>query len=398
MRLKFLLAIGSFFFFFSTQAQNVQLSDHSEIVVMTIGPYQEELYSAFGHSAFRVMDSANNIDWVFNYGMFDLSQQNFYLNFAKGRMIYQLGMSYYEPFRDIYANQDRRIREQYLNLTLTEKQQLFNFLQNNYLPENKEYYYNYVYDNCATKIRDVIEIILQERVVFDETKVLQGKTIHDLMQDYLSYQPWGAFMIAIGLGMQIDEEVPAYDYMFLPDYVFDAFAGATIRLDGIKIPLVKKTEIINIPDKTEVVIGWLTPLTFFIFLFFAVGFITHLDIKRGHRTRFIDGLLFGFSGTVGIWLVFLWSATSHLSTWNLDLLWAIPFHFPVVFMMRRKKWKPKLAMYFKIVWIWYAMLLVVWPMLPGHLNAALVPFTLLLLLRALYASWDLKKKEVVKKH
>ena len=117
-------------------------------------------------------------------------------------------------------------------------------------------------------------------------------------------------------------------------------------------------------------------------------------MKKANRTRWIDGLLFGFAGMVGLWLVFLWTATIHLSTWNLDLLWAIPFHFPIVFMMRNKKWKPRLSVYFKVVWIWYAILLLVWAVLPGHINAALVPFTLLLLLRSFYISWDLKKKAV----
>lgn len=393
---KFLLLSLSFFIGFGTQARALQLSDQSEIIVMTMGPHQGELYSAFGHSAFRVVDPVNDIDWVFNYGVFDFTQQNFYLNFSRGRMVYQLGMAYYEPFRDFYVNQDRYVREQYLNLTLAEKRLFLEFLQKNYKPKNREYFYNYVYDNCATKIRDVIEVIFPERVIFDESNAKQEKTIRDLMHDYLPYQPWGAFMIDIGLGMQIDSKASAYDYMFLPDYVFDAFAGATLSTGDSSKPLIKKTVIISSPTEPEVANSWLTPLTFFVLLFFVVGFLTHLNMKRGPRTRLIDGLLFGFSGMIGIWLLFLWAATLHLSTWNLDLLWAIPFHFPVVFMMRQKKWKPKLAIYFKITWIWYALLLLVWVTLPGQINAALVPFILLLLLRSFYISLDMRKKEVVR--
>ncbi|MCP4460493.1 MAG: DUF4105 domain-containing protein [Cytophagales bacterium] len=393
MRLKLLLAVVSFFFLFSSHSQNIQLSEQSEVTVLTMGPYQGELYSAFGHSAFRVVDPANKIDWVYNYGVFDFTQQNFYLNFAQGKMVYQLGLGYYEPFRDFYIDQDRHVREQYLNLTLVEKQQFFSFLQNNYRPDNREYFYNYVYDNCATKIRDVIELNLPD-VAFDHSKANQGKTIRDLMHDYLPYQPWGEFMIDIGLGMQIDDEAPAEVYMFLPDYVFDAFEdGEFYSADSARM-LVTKTVILNIPNNAEPINGWLTPMTFFILLFFVVGFLTHLNMKKGKRTRWIDGLLFGFAGMVGLWLVFLWAATLHLSTWNLDLLWAIPFHFPIVFMMRSKKWRTPLVYYFKIVWIWYVILLLVWALLPGYINAALVPFTLLLLLRSFYISWDLKKKVV----
>ena len=394
MHLKFFFQTVFLFFVISTFAQKRELSDESEIVVMTMGPHQGELYSAFGHSAFRVVDPANDIDWVYNYGVFDFTQQNFYYNFARGEMVYQLGMSYYEPFRDFYVNQDREVREQYLNLSLAEKREFFEFLQKNYRPENREYFYNYVYDNCATKIADVVEIVFPDRVVFDHSNANQDKTIRDLMHDYLDYQPWGTLGIDIGLGTQIDKEAPAPDYMFLPDYVFDAFAGATIQTNGIEKPLVKNAVIIHSPSEQQVNEGMFTPMTFFVMLFFIVGFLTHLNMKRGRRTRWIDGLLFGFAGFTGFWLVFLWSATIHLSTWNLDLLWAIPFHLPVVFMMRIKKWKVHLGTYFKIVWIWYALLLASWAVLPGHINASLVPFTLLLLLRAFYISWDLKKQAV----
>ena len=395
MHQKFLLLILSFSVTFQSLGQDVQLSTESEITVMTMEPYQGELYSAFGHSAFHIIDSINDIDWVYNYGVFNFQQQNFYLNFARGQTLYQLGLTYYEPFRDGYVNQDRSIREQYLNLTLSEKQEFFKFLQNNYKPENREYLYNYVYDNCATKIRDVVESIFADRVTFGSDAAGQRKTIRHLMHDYLELQPWGTLGIDVGLGLQIDKEVPDYDYMFLPDYVFDAFSLATIVSDGVEKPLVKETIIINSPKSSEIQNGWLTPINFFILLFFIGGFLTHLNMKRGKRTKGFDAALFGFSGIVGLWLTFLWAGTPHLSTWNLDLLWAIPFHFPVVFMLRSIKWKKRLSTYFKVIWIWYALLLLVWVILPGQINMALVPFTLLLLLRAFYISWDLKKVPIV---
>ena len=388
---KFLLLILSFPMAFQVLGRNVRLSAESEITVMTMGPYQGELYSAFGHSAFHVIDSVNNIDWVYNYGVFNFRQENFYLNFAKGKTLYQLGLSYYKPFREGYVNQDRSVREQYLNLSQDEKQAFFDFLQKNYKPENREYLYNYVYDNCATKIRDVVEAVFPQQVTFGVETAGQGKTIRHLMHDYLDYQPWGTLGIDIGLGLQIDKEAPDYDYMFLPDYVFDAFSTATIVTNGVEKSLVKETVIVHSPGNLEIQNGWLTPLNFFVLLFFIGGFITHLNMKRGKRTRWLDGLIFGFAGIAGFWLVFLWAGTLHLSTWNLDLLWAIPFHLPVVFMLRSVQWKKRLAMYFKIVWIWYALLLLAWAILPGQINMALVPFTLLLLLRAFYISWDLKK-------
>ena len=136
---------------------------------MTLGPYQAELYSAFGHSAIRFSDPERNIDWVYNYGVFDFDQDNFFVNFAMGKMLYKLGLSKYSRFRDYYISNDRFITEQRLNLTQEENQALYDFLAENYKPENKDYYYNYVYDNCATKMYDVLDSVFPGRINFDLT-------------------------------------------------------------------------------------------------------------------------------------------------------------------------------------------------------------------------------------
>lgn len=375
----------------SLWAQSQRLSEQSEIAIMTLGPYQPELYSVFGHSAIKVVDPEAGISWVFNYGVFDFEQENFYVNFAQGLMIYQLGLSHYEPFRDKYIREDRDVREQVLNLTHEEKQAFFNFLMNNYKPANREYLYHYVYDNCASKIPEVMEEIFGGQISYDTSYVQDGKTIRDLMHDYLGYQPWGQWMIDIGLGMEIDNPASQKEYMFLPDYVFKAFEGAKL---GSK-PLIDRTDNIYLKSEPIPAVGWLTPMNFFVLLFFVGGFITHLNMKRLRRSRWLDGLLFGFAGMVGLWLAFLWGGTAHMSKWNLDILWAIPIHFPIVFMMRKKSWAGWLRVYFLVTAVWYGILLLLWAILPEPLNMALVPFTLLLLLRAAYISYDLKKNQTM---
>jgi len=371
----------------SLNAQNVKLSDKSEIAVMTLGPYQPELYSAFGHSAIRVYDPAKNIDWIYNYGVFDFQQKNFYLNFAKGTMIYQLGMARYEPFKNGYVREDRDVKLQYLNLTRDQKQALFEVLQKNYKPANREYMYNYVYDNCASKIPEVIEGIFPQ-INYDTSYVQQDKTIRDLMHDYLDYQPWGEWMIDIGLGMQIDKQATAKEYMFLPDYVYQAFSEATIGHDK---PLVSRSVTVYKKKHANEENGFLTPMNVFILLFFIGGFLTHLDMKKNKRTKWLDALLFGFAGFVGIWLVFLWFGTAHLSKWNLDILWAIPFHFVVMVLFGWKKFNVFVRYYFKGVAFFYGILLLSWAILPEPLHMALVPFVLLLLLRSAYISYYLKR-------
>lgn len=367
------------------------LSEETEIAIVTIGPYQGEVWSAFGHTGIRVYDPQNNIDWFYNYGLYDFEQENFFLNFAKGLLKYKVGVGYYQNVVRYYQGQNRFIKEQYLNLNLEEKQQFFAFLQNNVRPENAEYVYNYVYDNCATKIRDIAEELYPGRVTFDMSYVEEDKTIRDLMDDYLDYQPWGEFGINIGLGQQIDQEAPAYDYMFLPDFIFVAFENATLKNDSTELPLVKRTEVVFSPSEEKVELGILTPLNVFIVVFFIVGFVTNKNFKTGKRSNWVDVVLFSFVGFVGWWVAFLWFGTEHLSKANLNILWAIPFHLPIAFFITRDRFRRFMKIYFKATAYWYCILLVVWAFLPQPLGMPLVPLVLAMVLRAFYIGYDFRK-------
>ena len=372
----------------------VRLSDKAEIAIITLGPYQGEVWSAFGHSGIRVYDPANKINWFYNYGLYDFEQENFFLNFAKGLLKYRVGVGNYDNVVRYYGSQNRSIVEQYLNLNQEEKQQFFDFLQENIKPENAEYIYNYVYDNCATKIRDIAEDLYPDRVIFDTSYVEEDKTIRDLMDDYLDYQPWGKFGINLGLGQQIDIEAPGHDYMFLPDYIFNAFAIAKLKTDSTDVPLVSRTEVVFTPVGKEIANTILTPLNVFILLFFVVGFITNKNFKTGRRSNWIDVVLFSLVGFAGWWVAFLWLGTEHLSKWNLNILWAIPFHLPIAFFIARERFRRFMKIYFKALAYWYCLLLIVWAFLPQPLGMPLVPLVLAMVLRAFYIGYDFRKKTV----
>ena len=325
--MRFLLIGLLFFSSFLLKAQ-YQLSEEAEIAVVTLGPYQGEPWSAFGHSGFRIVDENRGIDWFYNYGLYDFEQENFFLNFAKGLLKYRVGVQDWERYFRIQKYQKRYVKLQYLNLAQEEKQQLFDFLQNSVKPENAEYLYHYVYDNCATKIRDVVQETFPGRISLDVSFKEEGKTFRQLMDDYLGQQAWGDFGIDIGLGSPADQEARAEEYMFLPPYIYEAFAKGTIKRDGEILPLVKESEDAYIPKEPSSLSVWITPFNFFVILFFVSGLITHRNLKLGKRTKWIDYVLFGFAGFVGWWVVYLWFGTEHMSQRNLDILWAIPFHFP----------------------------------------------------------------------
>lgn len=369
----------------------IKLSDKAEIAVITIGPYQGEVWSAFGHSGILVSDPESNINWFYNYGLYDFDQENFILNFAQGLLKYKVGVMRYDRVVNFYKSQNRYVKEQYLNLSQEQKQEYFDFLQNNVKPENAEYIYNYVYDNCATRLRDNLQILFPGQVTFDTSYVVSGKTTRDLMDDYLDQQYWGKFGINLGLGMQIDQETPGLIYMFLPDYIFESFGKSSIRNDSTLLPLISRTAIVNTVKPEEVAKPLLTPQNVFIILFFVIGFITNRNFKTGKRTKWVDTFLFSLAGFVGLWVAFLWLGTEHLSKNNLNILWAIPFHLPIAFFISRPKFRRFMKSYFKIVAIWYCVLLVVWAILPQPLGMPLVPLVLAMVLRGFYISYDLRK-------
>ncbi|MGB3465861.1 MAG: DUF4105 domain-containing protein [Cyclobacteriaceae bacterium] len=387
---KYLILIVSISFAKPSQAQ--QLSPEAEIRVMTLGPYQGELYSAFGHSAFRVYDPARGINIVYNYGVFDFDQENFYLNFVRGKMLYKLGTSRYERFVKHYVDENRFVYEQVLNLTQEEKQKLMDFLVNNKKPENRDYYYNYVYDNCATKIGDVLQEVLGKKLVLDTSFKEDGLTFRGLMDRYLDHQYWGDFGIDLGLGAGVDKEAAGEEYLFLPDYVYRSFMNSKITDENGNRPLVAETDIIfeATPEVQEK--PMLTPFNVLTILFFVIGFLTNIDFKKNRRSKWIDYLFFGLAGLIGWFLLFLWFGTDHISAWNYNLLWALPTHLIVVFFLRKRdKYRKQLKAYFKWTSIFYVLLIVIWSFLPQPLHSSLIPLILILTLRGFYLVHDLRR-------
>ncbi len=391
--LRCVLLLSGFIIILSWHAQAQLprfLSDSAAISVMTLGPSQDELYTAFGHSAIRVTDYRTGFDLVFNYGVFSFNQPNFYLNFARGKLLYKLGVSRYDQFKAAYIAENRFIVEQQLNFTPQEEQKFYDFLQNNAKPENRDYYYNYVYDNCATKIRDVLEQVFPGQITFNYPYVKEDLSFRDLMDLYLGQQPWGDLGIDLGLGLGIDKTASGYEYMFLPDYVEKAMDKATFRRGDSEVRLVANTDVVFVPAEMQTNhASWLTPTVLFALIFFAIGFITHREWKVGRRSKTLDFVIFFVPGLVGILLLLLWFGTDHISQYNFNLLWAFPVHALVAFMSFSRSSLSWLKVYLLATSIVIVLLVVLWGWLPQQMNLALVPVMLIILLRSTYWRWTL---------
>lgn len=373
------------FFPFSSLAQTIVLSPEAEIHILTCGPYQGELYSAFGHSAIRITDPVGGYDLLYNYGVFDFDQPNFYLNFARGYLNYQLEVQNYKTFRDYYVYHNRYIHEQVLNLSLSQKQKLFDFLQWNALFENKFYFYDYFYDNCATRVRDALKTTFSDSIQFDGSYISTDYTIRDLTDVYLKQQPWGDLGIDICLGLPMDKKATSEMYMFLPDYIEQGFSHASIFRNGILVPLVKRNIVTYQSYPEEDHSSIITPLIAFILLLVFGGIVTFLGYRRNRGYFIFDIILFTVIGLLGWILLFLWVATDHnAAAKNFNLLWAIPLHFPLTFVLLKKKTQGFARIYFKAVCLLNLLLLLTWAFLPQELHYTLIPLVMLLLLRSFY--------------
>jgi hypothetical protein len=373
--ISFSLLLLCLFVSLSGVAQD-KLSENAEIYVLTLGPYQGELYSAFGHSAIRVVDTTEGLDDVYNWGVFDFDQPNFYLNFARGYLYYKLGVHPYDRFRDYYIYYNRYIHAQKLNLTQAQKQKLFDYLQWNSLPENQNYRYDYFYNNCATKVRDVMLTVFSDSVKFDGSYIKTDYTIRDLTDIYLQHQPWGDLGIDICLGLPMDKKASAHEYMFLPDYIESGFNHATIG----SLPLVSETISVYESREEAIASSLFHPLIVFTVFAILVLALSIWDFRRKKLSRWFDAFLFGILGLIGCLLFFLWFFTDHkAAAVNFNLLWAFPLHLVVAFaLFKERKW---LVKYFQIYNTILPFVMLFWFALPQQLNLALMPLVAVLLMR-----------------
>ena len=382
MKLKLLLLL-LLAFSFLTNAQQLKLSNQAEISILTIGP-GTLLMDAFGHNGFRVRDRERMLDVVFNYGTFDFDTPNFYLKFAQGKLNYKLSHNSYDDFFQAYIAQNRSIDEQILDLTRTQKQQVFDFLLNNAKPENKYYLYDFFYDNCATKMKDVLKVSLNETLTFKQPNDFNPKTFRALIHEHVNRNSWGSLGIDIALGSVIDKRATPEEHMFLPKYIHVFFEKATFT--NSNKPIVKQPRLLyKKKEKSISNIFLMSPLMIFGLLGILILWITYQDYKKGARTIWLDIGLFSITGFIGVILLLLWFATDHTATANnYNLLWAFPVNLLVVLQLLKKTPKRWFIKYLKFLIIMLCLLTLHWIIGVQVFAIGLIPLFLALLIRYVY--------------
>ncbi|WP_185731431.1 lipoprotein N-acyltransferase Lnb domain-containing protein [Larkinella rosea] len=340
-------------FLLSSTAQT--LSPQAKVSLITVSP-GPELYSSFGHTALWISDPMYGLDRVYNYGTFDFRTGNFYIKFLRGTLPYIL--SVHSMSAMIYASQEenRSVKEQILNLSAAQKQRIFELLETNYRPENREYRYKFYYDNCSTRPRDMLAKTCGDSLRFLNV-VDSTLSYRDWMNRYLTNQTWARMGMNLGIGYPADIQASSWQAMYLPDNVFDEAEKAQLKTaDGKETPLVANSLFLfraTTADESNAFLTYLlSPDFFFAVLLVVVFLITRRQRKRRENGFWLDRLLFGFVGVWGWFLVFLWFGTDHgVTTWNPALLFIMPLHIPLIFWVTRQRNPQTIRTYFLLTMV-----------------------------------------------
>ena len=386
------LLLATFFNTVPAHAQNYRVS------LLTCDP-GDELYSAFGHNAVRVLDTSTGRDLVFNYGTFDFDTPNFYLKFARGKLDYMLSVSTYEQFILHYQYLQRNVREQVLDLSPEQANRAVQFLHENYEPQNRFYRYDFFFDNCATRIRDMIEMVLGDQLQWGETEEAADKSFRNLIDEYVYPLPWADFGIDLALGSVIDREASEREQQFLPDYMEKAFANASIVGDGPSRPLVKSSSTVLHIDAPLSLGSLFNPSLLFWLIAIAGILLTFIGHKKGRLFIGWDITLFGILGLVGWVIIFLWFFTDHSATaYNWNMLWAFPLHLVLVYGLMQNDAQDWVKKYLFFALIMADAAVVFWILGWQSFHPSVLPLLLIIILRTNYLYYNLDRVKTLQRN
>src|SRR5690554_3420089 len=378
----------------------VQLSDSASISLLTASPWKGAIYAMFGHTAIRVSDDSTGVDAVYNYGFFDPSQPHFYYNFVRGKTDYILGVTMYKDFLFEYDYKGQQVIEQEIALSFVEKQQLYDALFVNALPENRGYRYNYFYDNCSTRPRDMIEKYTHGVIRYAPTP--KDQSYRDLLHECLAPYPWVSFGIDLLIGTEADRTIDLREKMFLPSYLMDSFEDAIIKKnDTLSYPLVNNSSVILDHDderNNHSEQSLFTPIIVAFVLLFISILVTLLQIIKLNVSKLpkrYDTILFATAGVAGFIIFFLMYFSEHPATnpnWN--FIWLNLFALIAALLFWVKSANRVVYFYHFINFVLLTLFLLLWWLIPQQLPAATIPFSMSLWLRSASHLFVLRKKNL----
>lgn len=371
-KILFLLAV---LFIIRPAPARAEITDSTDVYMITCAPGNAS-YSIYGHTALRIVIRGTDFDMAYNWGIFDFSTPNFTYRFAKGKLDYMLGAYPYERFLREYIEEGRPVWSQKLNLTAAEKERLFALINENLKPENVKYRYDFFFDNCATRVRDIVAAAATDTVIFLEKEKLKSfRQLIDPLQKVLPWLDFGADML---LGIQSDRKATVSDEMFLPLFLRDNFAASVIVHDGAREPLTGPVEtVVDFPPPADAAKVWMPQAALWL-LFILVVLLTFV-FRRPGLEKALDFVLYFIYSLIALILVFTNIFSEH-DALHLNLLFLginiiIPVLFVMLFTRNKTVMLSRLALTISLLWIPASLV-------AGQgINPALVPLVLTIMVR-----------------
>ncbi len=314
------MAIGG-----KAQQRNVAHMDSVEISLVTCSPH-EEVYSLYGHSALRYHDLQTGQDLAFNWGVFNFKAPHFVFRFVFGLTDYELGVFPFGAFCEYYRQWGSEVTEQVLNLTVEEKLKVAMALAENLLPENRVYRYNFLYDNCSTRPRNIIEQNIDGRVAYAERPDYMP-SFRQMIHAKSAHRPWATMGNDLLLGMKADLKATQREQEFLPENLMYDFAHANIEHNGKSRPLVKSERIVIAAGVQKVKKEFpLTPLECSLLLALVSLLVVFWEYRKGRCLVWFDALLMSLLGLVGCIILVMFFSQHPTTSTNLQLLLFNPLH------------------------------------------------------------------------
>jgi len=297
----------------------------------------EEIYSTFGHSAIRYQDSSQGIDWVYNYGLFDFYDPNFIPKFCMGKLDYMVGKESMNDFMGQYVYQQREVKEQVLNLSDSQNTNLLKFLEWNILDKNKYYRYDFLYNNCATKILEVLEKTCPsvKLTYFHNTDNLSFRQL--IHSNACNSVPWIDWGMDLALGIPTDKKASDKEYCFLPEFVYKSLlASNLVSSESVLIPAIG----------TQSSSSFFQKPIFFALLILVLSI--YLRFTNKNWGRIIWSIFLIILGIGGLIIGFEWFMTEHTvtkSNWNLGCLNPLSLIYGLLFLFKKENRKLEIILF-----------------------------------------------------
>ncbi len=351
------------------------------VYLITCGP-GTDTYSIYGHSAIRIYIPKNKSDMVYNWGVFDFDAPNFAWKFAKGRLDYYVGEDSLNHFLREYVFEKRYVYSQRININPQETQKLVSLIYDNIKPENATYKYDFFYDDCSTRIRDIFEKSVGVKMLYPPVESGEIPTFRNLVSKYQYPYKWLQFGIDLIMGSTSDKKASYRDRMFLPLDMQKALSETVVNRSGKMTPLLQNPQVIlDFPSPSMRTNFILSPVFIFTLLLILI-IILSVWLKNTKILNVIDIVLFSVFSILAILMIFFGFFTDHAQMkWNLNIIWLNPI---IIICLISLILKREGLIWFRIVFFISASFLILQIILPQEFELSFVLLVLIILIRCLF--------------